>query len=90
MVTLIPKNDNPTRKDIDAYICEMLTSNSHNILMLVYTVGEIHSKSDAGALLHPAEEYFLNTFNNNVKNMSLEDLRLPDQHYNFDKAYNDL
>lgn len=90
MVTLIPENDNPRRKDIDAYICEMLASNSHNFLMLMYTVGEIRNKSDAGALLHPAEEYFLNSFNNSVKNMSLEDLQSLDQRCNFDKAYNDL
>ena len=87
MVTLIPKNDNPTRKDIDAYICEMLASNSHTIL--IYTIGEIHNKSSTGALLHPSEEYFVDNFINSVKNMSLEDLQLPDQRCNFDKAYND-
>lgn len=88
MVTLIPENENPTKQEIDAHIYKMFSSNSHDIL--IYTVREINNKSGAGALLHPCEKYFVNSFNNIVKNMSLEDPRLPDQRYNFDKACNDL
>ena len=61
MVQLIPTNDNPTRNEIDAHICEMLKSNNYNVLNDV--VREIRSKSGVGALLHPAEEYFVNCFN---------------------------
>jgi hypothetical protein len=61
MVQLIPTNDNPTRNEIDAYICEMLNQNNYSVLNDV--VREIHSKSGVGALLHPAEEYFMNCFN---------------------------
>jgi hypothetical protein len=61
MVQLILSNDNPTRNEIDAYICEMLNQNNYSILNDV--VREIHSKSGAGALLHPAEEYFVSRFN---------------------------
>ena len=89
MVQLLPTNDNPTRNEIGAYayICEMLHSNNYNVLNDV--VREIFSKSGVGTTLHPAEEYFVNCFNNNVKNILLEDLRLPDRRYNFDKACND-
>jgi hypothetical protein len=62
MVQLIPTNDNPTRNEIDAYICEMLNANNYSILNDV--IREIHSKNGAGALLHPSEEYFSNCFNN--------------------------
>jgi hypothetical protein len=79
MVILIPTNENPTRDDIDAYIHA-----SNNCVGLNRTIREICSKSSVGASLHPAEEYFVATFNNSSKNMSLEDLRLPDQRYNFD------
>ena len=61
MVQLIPSNDNPTGNEIDAYICEMLKLNNYSILNDV--VREIHSKSGVGALLHPAEEYFVSRFN---------------------------
>lgn len=61
MVQLIPTNDNPTENEIDAYICEMLNQNNYSILNDV--VREIHSKSGVGALLHPAEEYFVSRFN---------------------------
>lgn len=84
---LIPENENPTKQEIDAHIYKMFSSNSHDIL--IYTIGEIHNKSSTGALLHPSEEYFVDSFINSVKNMSLEDLQLPDQRCNFDKAYND-
>lgn len=60
MVQLIPRNDNPTKNEIDAYICEMFTNN-YSVLNDV--VREIHSKSGVGALLHPAEEYFVSRFN---------------------------
>jgi hypothetical protein len=93
MVQFIPTNDNPTKNEIDAYILEMLngingnTIDNYNVLHDV--VREIHSKSGVGALLHPAEEYFVSKFNSSAKNMSLEDLRLPDQRYNFDTEHND-
>jgi hypothetical protein len=61
MVQLIPTNDNPTGNEIDAYIFEMLKLNNYSILNDV--VREIHSKSGVGALLHPAEEYFVSRFN---------------------------
>jgi hypothetical protein len=86
MVQLIPKNGNPTKNEIDAYICGMLNQNKYSIFNDV--VREIHSKSGVGALLHPAEEYFVSKFNSSAKNMSLEDLRLPDQRYNFDTEHN--
>ena len=62
MVLLIPTNANPTRADIDAFIRESSSSSSssnHGITQLPNTIREIHCKSNAGALLHPAEEYFL-------------------------------
>ena len=61
MVQLIPTNDNPTKNEIDAYICEMLNANNYNVLNDM--VREIHSKSGIGALLHPSEEYFVSRFN---------------------------
>lgn len=66
MVQLLPTNDNPTKDEIDAYICEMLHSKNYNVLNDV--AREIHSKSGVGALLHPAEEYFVSCFNSS-KNM---------------------
>ena len=59
MVVLIPTNANPTRADIDAFIRESSSSSDHCITEITNTIREIHSKSGAGALLHPAEEYFL-------------------------------
>jgi hypothetical protein len=61
MVQLIPTIDNPTRNEIDAYIREMLNQNNDSVLNDV--VREIHGKSGVGALLHPAEEYFVSRFN---------------------------
>jgi len=46
-------NENPTRKEIDAYIRVADTETLCDI------VREIECKSGAGALLHPAEEYFV-------------------------------
>ena len=61
MVLLIPGNTNPTMADIDTYI-HTLQSNSYQRTVLgdiIRVIREIQSKSGAGALLHPAEEYFL-------------------------------
>jgi hypothetical protein len=55
MVLLIPDNANPTMADINEYIF-MRGSASSDIESVVR---EIRSKSGAGALLHPAEEYFV-------------------------------
>jgi hypothetical protein len=54
MVQLIPPsaNANPTRSEIDAYIGVADAETLRGI------VREIECKSGAGALLHPAEEYF--------------------------------
>jgi hypothetical protein len=51
MVLLIPANANPTMADIDAYL--LLGADVKRV------VREIECKSGAGALLHPAEEYFV-------------------------------
>lgn len=53
MVLLIPTNANPTRSDIDAYIRIADAETLRGV------VREIECKSGAGALLHPAEEYFV-------------------------------
>lgn len=59
MVVIIPPsayaaaNANPTRADIDAYIGVAGMATLRGI------VREIECKSGAGALLHPAEEYFV-------------------------------
>jgi hypothetical protein len=62
MVQLIPPstdaNANPTRSDIDAYILSERKSDS-GVETLRGIVREIECKSGAGALLHPAEEYFV-------------------------------
>ena len=55
MVLLIPGNTDPTMADIDAYL---LLADSP-LRDIKSTVREIECKSGAGALLHPAEEYFL-------------------------------
>jgi hypothetical protein len=52
MVVIIPDNENPTRTDIDAYISVAGVETLRGI------VREIECKSGAGALIHPAEEYF--------------------------------
>ena len=59
MVLLIPTNANPTRAEIDAFIRESSSSLDHGITQITNTIREIHGKSGVGALLHPAEEYFL-------------------------------
>lgn len=60
MVLLIPGNANPTRADIDAYLLQIRTHTRESPLRdIKSTVREIECKSGAGALLHPAEEYFL-------------------------------
>ena len=59
MVVIIPPsadaagNANPTQADIDAYIGVACVETLRSI------VREIECKSGAGALLHPAEEYFV-------------------------------
>lgn len=60
MVQLVHGNANPTRADIDAYLLQIRTHTRDSPLRdIKSTVREIQSKSGAGALLHPAEEYFL-------------------------------
>ena len=56
MVVLIPENQNPTMFEIDAYISK---SKSDSRFDIQATIREIECKSGAGALLHPAESYFL-------------------------------
>ena len=51
MVQLIPGNANPTMADIDAHL--LIGADIKRV------VREIECKSGAGALLHPAESYFL-------------------------------
>ena len=58
MVVIIPGNTNPTRADIDAYIHGGDGSAAAGVETLRSIVREIECKSGAGALLHPAEEYF--------------------------------
>ena len=49
-----------THKDIDDYISESFASG--NITDATYIAREIEAKSGVGALLHPAEEYFLEMY----------------------------
>ena len=49
---------NPTREEIDAYILSERTSDA-GVETLCGIIREIQCKSGAGALLHPAEEYFV-------------------------------
>jgi hypothetical protein len=51
MVQLIPDNANPTMAEIDEYLS---TRDDIDIV-----VREIRGKSGVGALLHPAEVYFM-------------------------------
>lgn len=51
MVQLIPGNANPTMADIDAHL--LIGADIKRV------VREIECKSGVGALLHPAESYFL-------------------------------
>ena len=63
MVQLIhaPANADPTMSEIDTYIRETRAASTSEggVAALIRTVREIQSKSGAGALLHPAEEYFM-------------------------------
>lgn len=66
MVLLIPGNANPTMADIDAYLLQIRTHTGTGtgtgeppLHTIKHVVREIQSKSGAGALLHPAEEYFM-------------------------------
>jgi hypothetical protein len=59
MVVIIRGNANPTRADIDAYIHGGDGSAAAGVETLRGIVREIECKSGAGALLHPAEEYFV-------------------------------
>lgn len=75
MVNLIPGNDNPTRNDIDVYIThefQFVTGNNcrenDHETMVYHTVREIKSKSGVGALLHPAEEYFIQQVESRLSN----------------------
>jgi hypothetical protein len=51
-------NANPTQADIDAYIHGGYGSAAACVETLRGIAREIECKSGAGALLHPAEEYF--------------------------------
>jgi len=57
MVLLIPANANPTVADIDTYL-RRLGRLPESLCDIKRVVREIECKSGAGALLHPAEEYF--------------------------------
>jgi hypothetical protein len=61
MVQLIPGNANPTRADIDAFIRESRIT-WDGMIALKNVVREIECKSGVGALLHPAEEYFVTCY----------------------------
>ena len=61
MVQLIPGNANPTRADIDAFIRESRMT-WDGMIALKNVVREIECKSGVGALLHPAEEYFVTCY----------------------------
>jgi hypothetical protein len=74
MVQLIPPsahapgnaNANPTRADIDAFIHGGYGSAAADAATLRGIVREIECKSGAGALLHPAEEYFVAAANYSI------------------------
>ena len=57
MVLLIPANANPTMADIDTYL--RIGRTPESLCDIKHVVREIECKSGAGALLHPAEEYFV-------------------------------
>lgn len=61
MVQLIPGNANPTRDEIDAFIRESRMTYD-GMTALKHVVREIECKSGVGALLHPAEEYFVTCY----------------------------
>jgi len=54
MVQLIPDNANPTMAEIDEYLFTRATRGDIDVV-----VREIRGKSGVGALLHPAEAYFV-------------------------------
>jgi hypothetical protein len=58
---IIPGNANPTRAEIDAYIRESRIT-WDGMIALKNVVREIECKSGVGALLHPAEEYFVSCY----------------------------
>jgi len=53
MVQLIPDNANPTMAEIDEYL------STHRDTDIDIVMREIRGKSGVGALLHPAEVYFM-------------------------------
>jgi len=57
MVQLIPGIPNPTMADIEDAI--RVGHRDGSAALIQRTLREIQCKSGAGALLHPAEEYFL-------------------------------
>ena len=57
MVQLIPGIPNPTMADIEDAI--RVGHRDGSTALIQRTIREIQCKSGAGALLHPAEEYFL-------------------------------
>jgi hypothetical protein len=59
MVQLVPGMNNPTHEEIDAYVSKMVNENNHHTLNDV--VREIQSKKDVNTLIHPAEEYYIDT-----------------------------
>ncbi len=61
MVQLIPGNANPTMAEIDAFIGESRMTYD-GITELNKVVREIECKSGVGALLHPADEYFVTCY----------------------------
>lgn len=61
MVQLIPDNANPTMAEIDAYIRKSRMT-FDGMTALNHVVREIECKSGVGALLHPAEEYFVTCY----------------------------
>jgi len=61
MVQLIPGNANPTMAEIDAFIRESRMT-FDGMTALKHVVREIECKSGVGALLHPAEEYFVSCY----------------------------
>jgi hypothetical protein len=58
MVLLITANANPTMADIDTYLLH-IGRTPESLRDIKRVVREIECKSGAGALLHPADEYFV-------------------------------
>lgn len=57
MVQLIQKINNPTQNEIDAFIQHAVSNKRGDELKQI--MREIECKRGVGALLHPAEEYFV-------------------------------